>query len=251
VSGTGMIAISPAEYHALLRADFYSFMLCCFTELNPRARFLPNWHIEVLAAKLQAAREGLIKRLIVCIPPRHLKSLAASIALPAWWLGQDPAAAIINVTYGQELSDKFARDCRTIMMSPWYRALFPARLVSPRAALQELVTTQGGFRMATSVNGVVTGRGADVILIDDPLKAADALSEARRQSVNEWYDISSSSCSASTKTTSSAMSWSRKNGTSSPFPRSQAVRPARGRGSPSGARASRRPGTNPREPRQL
>jgi hypothetical protein len=189
-----MIAISPAEYHALLRADFYSFMLCCFTELNPRARFLPNWHIEVLAAKLQAAREGRIKRLIVCIPPRHLKSLAASIALPAWWLGQDPAAALINVTYGQELSDKFARDCRTIMMSPWYRALFPARLVSPRAALQELVTTQGGFRMATSVNGVVTGRGADVILIDDPLKAADALSEARRQSVNEWYDTTLYSC---------------------------------------------------------
>ncbi len=85
-------SLTPAEYRATLRADFYSFRLRCFVELNPRAAFLPNWHIEVLAAKLQAACEGRIKRLIVCIPPRHLKSLAAFIAMPAWWLGQNPAA---------------------------------------------------------------------------------------------------------------------------------------------------------------
>jgi predicted phage terminase large subunit-like protein len=188
MSRAGPYCLRPAEYRAFLRADFYSFMLRCFAELNPRARFLPNWHIEILAAKLQAACKGPIRRLIICIPPRHLKSLAASIALPAWWLGQDPAAAIINVTYGQELSDKFARDCRSIMMAPWYQTLFPARLLSSRAALQELVTTQGGFRMATSVNGVLTGRGADVIIIDDPLKPNDAPSETRRHAVNEWYD---------------------------------------------------------------
>jgi predicted phage terminase large subunit-like protein len=183
-----MKGIHPAEYHAALRADFYSFMLRCFTELNPRASFLSNWHIEVLAAKLQAAREGKIKRLIINIPPRHLKSLAASIALPAWWLGHDPACAIINVTYGQELSDKFARDCRSIMMSPWYQTLFPARLAASRTAIQELITTRGGFRMATSVSGVLTGRGADVIIIDDPLKPVDAMSDARRNAANEWYD---------------------------------------------------------------
>ena len=97
-----MKAIHPAEYQAALRADFYSFLLRCFAELNPRSPFLANWHIEVLAAKLQAAQEGKINRLVVCIPPRHLKSLAASIALPAWWLGHDPACAIINVTYGPE-----------------------------------------------------------------------------------------------------------------------------------------------------
>jgi hypothetical protein len=107
------------------------------------------------------------------VPPRHLKSLAASIALPAWLLGHDPSLAIVNVAYGQDLSDKFARDCRAIMTSEWYQELFPARLASPRPPFQELATTAGGFRLATSVGGALTGRGADVILIDDPLKPAD------------------------------------------------------------------------------
>ena len=141
-----------------------------------------------MAAKLQAVRDGRMRRLIINIPPRHLKSLAASIALPAWLLGHDPAKAIVNVTYGQELSDKFARDCRAIMMADWYRALFTTRLSSPRSPLQELVTTQGGFRLATSVGGVLTGRGADLIVIDDPLKPSDAMSETRRVAANEWFD---------------------------------------------------------------
>ena len=167
------VELAQVEYQAALRSDFYSFMLRCFTDLNAGAGYLPSWHIEVMAAKLQSVRKGQTRRLIINIPPRHLKSLAASIALPAWLLGHDPTQAIINVTYGQELSDKFARDCRAIMMSSWYRALFTTRLVSALASLQELATTRGGFRMATSVGGVLTGRGADLILIDDPVKPSD------------------------------------------------------------------------------
>ena len=100
-----LTALSRAEYHAALRGDFYSFLMWCFTELSFGVAFLPSWHIEILAAKLRAVRDGRIRRLIINIPPRHLKSLAASIALPAWLLGHDPAKAIINVTYGQELSE--------------------------------------------------------------------------------------------------------------------------------------------------
>ena len=183
-----MTAVSPAEYQAALRADFYSFMVRCFAELNRGAPFCRAGTSRLMAAKLQAVRDGRVRRLIINIPPRHLKSLAASIALPAWLLGHDPARAIINVTYGQELSDKFARDCRAIMTTAWYRALFPTRLSSPRSPLQELVTTQGGFRLATSVGGVLTGRGADLIVIDDPLKPSDAMSESRRVAANEWFD---------------------------------------------------------------
>ena len=73
-------------------------------------------------------------------------------------------------------------------MTSWYRATFPTRLSSSRAPLQELVTTQGGFRLATSVGGVLTGRGADLIVIDDPLKPSDAMSESRRIAANEWFD---------------------------------------------------------------
>jgi hypothetical protein len=183
-----MTVLSPIEYQAGLRADFYSFMLRCFAELNPGAGFQAGWYIEVIAAKLQAVRDGRIKRLIINMPPRHLKSLASSVALPAWLLGHDPTKAMINVTYGQELSDKFARDCRAIMMAAWYRDAFPTRLSSARSPLQELITSRGGFRLATSVGGVLTGRGADLIIIDDPLKPTDAMSESRRVAANDWFD---------------------------------------------------------------
>ena len=189
MSGTvSLTSISDAEYLAVLRSDFYTFLHRCFVELNAALPFLPNWHIEVLAATLQGLGKGETCRLVINIPPRHLKSLAASIALPAWLLGHDPTLSIINVTYGQELSDKFARDFRTIMTSLWYKAAFPTRLVNARGALQELLTTRGGSRFATSVGGVMTGHGADLILIDDPLKPTDAMSEARRVGVNEWFD---------------------------------------------------------------
>ncbi len=177
-----------AEYQALLRQDFCSFLQRCFYELNPDARFLPNWHIEAMAARLASVRTGQVTRLIINVPPRHLKSLAASVALPAWCLGHEPAARILCVSYAQDLADKHARDCRRIMQSSWYRALFPARLSPERQAVGEFVTTAQGYRLATSVGGVLTGRGADLIIIDDPLKPDEALSETQRAAVNEWFD---------------------------------------------------------------
>ncbi len=184
-----MTLFAPAEVLATQRADFYFFLVRCFTELHPGHEFSPAWHAEVLAAKLQGVGDGSVKRLVVNVPPRHLKSLAASVALPAWLLGRDPSLAIVNVTYAQDLSEKFARDCRAIMTSPWYRLLFPTtELASSREPLAELMTTRGGSRLATSVGGVLTGRGADVILIDDPIKPADAMSESRRTAANDWFD---------------------------------------------------------------
>jgi len=181
--------MSVEHYRAALRADFHSFLMRAFAELSGGVSFVPGWHIETVAAKLEAVRDGKAPRLIVNVPPRHLKSLAASIALPAWLLGHDPTLAIVSVTYAQELSDKFARDCRAIMSSGWCRSAFATRLASPRPPMQELATTQGGFRLATSsVGGVLTGRGADVILIDDPLKPTEAMSESRRAAVNDWFD---------------------------------------------------------------
>ncbi len=183
-----MTVLAPAEYRSVLRGDFHSFLVRSFYELYGGQPFSPAWHVEALAAKLACVGRGGALRLVVNVPPRHLKSLAVSVALPAWLLGADPALGIVNVTYGRELSDKFARDCRALMTAPWYRALFPARLASPRPPFRELATTRGGFRLATSVGGVLTGRGADVILIDDPLKPADAMSQRRRAMVNEWFD---------------------------------------------------------------
>jgi predicted phage terminase large subunit-like protein len=180
--------LAPPDVEAALRSDFYSFLLRAFVDRNGAQDFVPGWHIEVLAAKLARLREGRALRLAVTIPPRQLKSLAASIALPAWLLGHDPKLAIVNATYAQDLSDVFARDCRALMAAGWYRSLFPTRLRAARPPFRELVTTRGGFRLATSVGGVLTGRGADVILIDDPLKPADAMSESRREGANAWFD---------------------------------------------------------------
>src|SRR5690349_23773346 len=112
----------------------------------------------------------------------------ASIAFPAWYLGLDPSVQILCVSYAQDLADKLARDCRAIMLSPWYRRIFPTRLAPHRQAVQEFITTRQGYRLATSTGGVLTGRGADIIIIDDPLKPEEALSDAQRKAANQWYD---------------------------------------------------------------
>jgi predicted phage terminase large subunit-like protein len=178
---------TPAEYETLLRQDFSTFAARCFFDLNPQTELATNWHLEVIAAKLAAVRQGKIPRLIINLPPRHLKSLLASIAFPAWCLGHDPSAQILCVSYAGELADKLARDCRLIMMSPWYRRIFPTRLAPHRQAVQEFLTTRQGYRLATSNGGVLTGRGADIILIDDPLKPEEALSDTQRRAANEWF----------------------------------------------------------------
>src|SRR5215831_14608807 len=177
-----------AEYAIVLREDFATFVARCFRDLNPQAKLAMNWHLEVIAAKLMEVRQGKIRRLIINLPPRHLKSLMASIAFPAWCLGHDPSAQILCVSYAQDLADKFSRDCRSIMMSPRYRRIFATRLAAQRQAVEEFLTTRQGYRLATSTGGALTGRGADIIIIDDPLKPEDALSEVLRRAANEWYD---------------------------------------------------------------
>jgi hypothetical protein len=132
--------LSGPEYDAILRSDFWFFAQRCFCDLNPQTTLATNWHLEVIAAKLAAVREGKIRRLIINLPPRHLKSLLASIAFPAWCLGHDPSAQILCVSYAQELADKLARDCRSIMLSPWYRRIFMTRLAPHRQAVQEFIT---------------------------------------------------------------------------------------------------------------
>src|SRR5246127_5479644 len=180
--------LTRAEYEAVLRHDFATFVARCFHELNPQAELAMNWHIEVIAAALTAVQQGKIRRLIVNLPPRHLKSLLASVAFPAWCLGHDPSAQILCVSYAQDLADKLSRDCRHIVASDWYRTLFSTRLSPQRAAMPEFDTTAQGCRLATSVGGVLTGRGADLIIIDDPLKPDEAISETQRRGVNEWFD---------------------------------------------------------------
>jgi predicted phage terminase large subunit-like protein len=181
---------SRAEFELILRNDFYSFMLRCFQHLYPKTKFVPGWYLQVVAATLEACSRGDVRRQIINIPPRYGKSTAASIAFVAWHLGHNPEAQIICVSYAQDFAEKLARDCMSVMSSEWYQQIFPTRLSSERRSAREFVTTKHGFRLATSVGGVLTGRGADLIIIDDALKPNEALSESIRKSVNDWYDNS-------------------------------------------------------------
>lgn len=180
--------ISMDEYHAILRNDLASFIERSFLELNPQTEFLRARYIELMAAALEKCRTGETKRLIINLPPRTLKSHAATVAFPAWLLGHDPTTQIICASYGQDLADKHARDCRTLVSSGVYRRLFPGTALSEaKQSVNDFMTTQQSFRMATSVGGVLTGRGADAIILDDILKPEDALSETRRKAANEWF----------------------------------------------------------------
>ena len=180
--------LSADEYQVILRNDLMSFIERSFYELNPQVTFMASPYIELLASTLEKCRTGKTNRLIINLPPRTLKSHAASVAFPAWLLGHDASKQVICVSYGQDLADKHARDCRTLMSSPFYRGLFPGTVLSPdKQSVNEFLTTSQGFRMSTSLGGVLTGRGADVIIVDDILKPDDALSEIRRRAANDWY----------------------------------------------------------------
>ena len=183
--------MNKKELQAFLRRDFSLFNERSFSELNPQTEYLHNWHIEVIADALEQCRTGKLTRLIINPPPRSLKSHMASIAFPAYLLGHEPSTQVICASYAQDLADKLAGDCRSLMTSQWYQDLFPStRLVARRPMLSDYATTERGFRLSTSVGGVLTGRGADYIILDDPLKPEEALSETQRNSVNDWYDHS-------------------------------------------------------------
>lgn len=175
-------------FDAILRSDLLTFIGKTFQTLNPAAGFVSNWHLEAIAWHLEQVQQGRIKRLIINLPPRSLKSISASVALPAHILGLDPSAKIICASYGSELSIKNANDFRAVISAPWFRRAFPNMRVSPVKNTEfEVMTTAKGFRLATSVGGPLTGRGGDLIIIDDPLKAIDALSEAKREAANQWF----------------------------------------------------------------
>lgn len=172
---------------ALLRLDFGFFLRRAFSELGGANAYSHNWHIEAILHQLQLVRDGENRRLIVTMPPRHLKSRMISIAWIAWMLGHNPALSFLCVSYGQDLAEDHARDCLKIMQSRWYRRAFPSTVIV-RSAVADIRTTAGGRRMATSVDGPTTGFGADFIIVDDPMKAQDAMSQVARDKVIRWFD---------------------------------------------------------------
>ena len=174
---------------AILRREFPLFFRRVFQTLDPGTPYVPNWHYLVLARALQRVMTGENRRLIINVPPRSGKSIMASVAWPMFVLGHDPTRRIICVSHTEDLARKFSIDRGTIARSHWYPRLFPRmRLNSPRPRDLELITTEHGSCFAAGVGGAILGRGADLILVDDPIKAIAALSKAERRRVTEFYD---------------------------------------------------------------
>jgi len=171
---------------ALLRQRFDIFLRFAFGEIAGNRPFTAGWHIDAIEQQLHRLREGDISQLIVTIPPRHLKSITVSVAWVAWMLGREPQTRFTCASYAYDLAEKHARDCLRIMDSAWYRNAFPHMRLTKRSVL-DFETYAGGGRLSTSIGGVLTGRGGDWIIVDDPMKADDALSEVMRETVRDWF----------------------------------------------------------------
>jgi len=181
--------LNRIHVNALLRNDLSKFIHRCFLHVVPGDQYYSNWHLKAIAWHLSECLRGRIKRLLITIPPRSLKSISASVAFPAWALGHDPTCKFICASYSEDLAAKFARDTRAVMASDWYRKIFPrTRFSRERNAELDFMTTKRGFRLSTSVGGTLTGRGGNLIIIDDPLKPQDAMSDALRESTKQWYE---------------------------------------------------------------
>lgn len=174
------------DLDAILRTDFLSFLRKTVESLLPGTSFLNNWHLELICSRVQPVIDNRRLRLIVNAPPRSLKSNVLSVALPALLLGYNPSAKIICASYSESIANKLAYDFRQTVKSDWYKRIFP-KTVIVKDTETETVTASNGFRYTASVGGSITGRGSDLIVIDDPLNASEAASKLSREQVTDWF----------------------------------------------------------------
>lgn len=176
--------LDAREILTLARMDLGAFAAAVF----PGFQFPP--HLQLVADRLEAVERGDLRRLVLVLPPRHGKSLLASTIFPAWLLGRSPSKSVIFATYSEELSTDFGRKVRNVVAEPLFRAIFPAaRISSDAQSIHRFALTEGGAYYATGRGGAITGRGADLLLLDDLLKDADeARSDAVRRSVRDFYE---------------------------------------------------------------
>lgn len=173
----------------LLKYDLASFIAMTFQTVTPGVKYLHNWHIELIADRLEKCSRGQIKRLIINMPPRYLKSICVSVAWPAWLLGREPSIKIMAASYSQTLSLKHSIDTRLVMQSPWYKRIFPNTIITDDQNEKfKFVTTKRGFRFATSVGGTATGEGGDILIVDDPHNPMQAASHVQREVALDWFD---------------------------------------------------------------
>ena len=164
-----------------VKSDFLNFVKHVWPQ------FIEGSHHKIIAEKFNDIANGKIKRLIINMPPRHTKSEFASNLLPAWMVGRKPDLKIIQTTHTTELAIRFGRKAKTLIDSPEYQQIFKTRLREDSQAAGKWETEQGGEYYAAGVGSAITGRGADLLIIDDPHSEQDALNAAALEKAYEWY----------------------------------------------------------------
>ena len=169
------------------RKDFYEFFKKSFEITDPGTKLIEAPYLKIICGYMGQLAQGKKRKLSFCIPPRCCKSKIISIAFPAFYLGLNPSAKIMHITYGEELSKDLAINCKKVMESEWYKKLFPNTIIDPqKSSPTDFRTTRNGEKFSTTIHGAITGRGADLIIIDDPLKASD-VNTSERENVNTIY----------------------------------------------------------------
>jgi predicted phage terminase large subunit-like protein len=163
------------------QTDFMSFVKRVWPE------FIEGSHHKKIAEKFNDLANGKIKRLIINMPPRHTKSEFSSFLLPAWMIGKRPKLKIIQSTHTTELAVRFGRKAKTLMDMEEYKEIFPTRLREDSQAAGKWETEQGGEYYAAGVGSAITGRGADLLIIDDPHSEQDAMNIDALERAYEWY----------------------------------------------------------------
>ena len=186
----GSLVQEPGVLFLLARHDFTSFAhMAIHILLGSSAPRRLLWHVQAMCHLVAEIATGGCRRAIVTVPPRHLKSTVVTIAHIAWRLGQDPSLKIMLVSYSKVLSKELLGKVRSVMAHPWYRATFPGVAETLRVNRADLVqTAAGGQVMATSFSAGFTGMGADLIIVDDPLRAQSAFSETQRERCVRVFD---------------------------------------------------------------
>jgi len=175
------IKLSEKKKQSQVNDDFLSFVKHVWPE------FIEGKHHKKIADKFNKLASGEIKRLIINMPPRHTKSEFASYLLPSWMVGRRPNLKIIQTTHTTELAIRFGRKAKTLIDSPEYQSVFKTRLREDSQAAGKWETEQGGEYYAAGVGSAITGRGADLLIIDDPHSEQDALNVQALERAYEWY----------------------------------------------------------------
>ncbi|MCL4836426.1 MAG: phage terminase large subunit [Thermoanaerobaculia bacterium] len=158
--------------------------------LEPSTPFKPNWHIDAICDHLEAVTAGEIRRLVINVPPRHMKSLSVAVCWPCWTWTRRPELRWVFASYAQKLSTRDSLKCRRLIESPWYQSRWGHvfQLTGDQNEKTRFENDRTGFRVATSVGGTATGEGGDIVVADDPHKADEAESDTMRESVLDWWD---------------------------------------------------------------